>query len=192
MLLDHHAVVGVAQLMGQGDDVAERAVIVGQHAALADRGDVGAEGAAHLAGVGIEVDPRLIEGPLHHVGHIRREGAEMADQIRLGVLDGVGRGVFAHGREQIPPFQAAFIAQKLCLGAQILPEHRQIFLNGSDHRLERGALHPALAQGHIQRRAALAQLALGGDLLLEGVERKADAVFDLVIATAESGSFCPR
>ena len=52
---------------GQGDDVAEGTIEIGEDAALPGAGYAAVEGTAHLAIAGIEVDPRLVTGPLHHV-----------------------------------------------------------------------------------------------------------------------------
>ena len=90
-------VEGVAQLVGQGDDVAEGTVEIGEDAALSGAGHAAVEGAAHLAIAGIEVNPRLVKGPLHHVVQLAVEAAEDVQQIVLGVLGGVLLVALAHG-----------------------------------------------------------------------------------------------
>ena len=68
MIPDALVVEGVAQLMGQSHHIAELAVKIGEDAALPQGLHPGAEGAAHLAVSGVEVDPGVVKGPGHHVG----------------------------------------------------------------------------------------------------------------------------
>ena len=61
VILDAFVVPCVTQLVSQGDHIAERAVVVGEDAALSDGFHTGAESTAGLAFPGEEVNPLLIE-----------------------------------------------------------------------------------------------------------------------------------
>ena len=172
----------MAQLMGQRHNITEGAVEVGEHPALPSAGDTAVKGAAHLAVAGIEVDPRLVEGTLHHVVKLAVEATEDAQQIVLGILCGVLLVALAHGGEQLVPRQAVLVAQRLALGPQILPELGQILIHGPQQGIQRLPLHAALIQGLIQRGGIAPDLALVDDLQLDAVEGIGHGVLDLVIA----------
>ena len=172
----------MAQLVGQGDDVAEGAVEIGEDAALSGAGHAAVEGTAHLAVTGIEVDPRLVKGTLHHVVQLAVEAAEDVQQIVLGVLGGVLLVALAHGGEQLVPGQTVFIAQGLGLGPQILPELGHILVHGAQQGLQGLPLHAALVQGLVQGGSVAPDLALVDDLQLDAVEGEGHGVLDLVIA----------
>ena len=123
----------VSQLVGKGHDIAESAVEIGQNAALADALHPGAERAAGLSVPGIEVDPFLVKGARHHVRQLGIKSGEQLHQNPLGVFRGVPRSRFAHGREQIVPWQAVFVAQRLSLGAEVLPEFGHVFFHRPQH-----------------------------------------------------------
>ena len=175
-------VEGVAQLMGQGHDVAEGAVKVGEHPALLSAGHAAVKGAAHLAVTGIEVDPCLVKGPLHHVVQLAVEAAEDIQQIILGVLGGILFVALAHGGEQLVPGQAVLVAQRLALGPQILPELRHVFVHGPQQGVQGFPLHAALVQGLVQGGGIAPDLALVDDLHLDAVQGEGYGILDLVIA----------
>ena len=80
-------VVGVAQLVGDGEDLVERAVEVDQDAGLLDERQVGAEGPAALAGAGLGVDPALLERAARQPGQVIRERGKLFDDEALGLLE---------------------------------------------------------------------------------------------------------
>ena len=106
-------VPGVAQLMGQGAHVGEGAGEVGQHAALIQGVQLGAESAAALAVPGIHVDPAVFKGMVDEGRHVGGELAHFGQQLFPGFLDGMGLGGIAlggDGREQIIEGQAVLVA----------------------------------------------------------------------------------
>ena len=178
---DALVVESVSQLVGKGHDIAESAVEIGQNAALADALHPGAERAAGLSVPGIEVDPFLVKGARHHVRQLGIEGGEQLHQNPFGVLRGVPRSRFAHGREQIVPWQAVFVAQRLSLGAEVLPEFRHVFFHRPQHGVQGLPLHVGLFQRPVKGRRIATELAVRNGLQLDGVQGEGHGVPDPVV-----------
>ena len=182
MIVDALVVEGVAQLMGQGDDVAEETVEICQDAALAQALHCGAEGTAGLAGAGVEVDPRLVEGPGDHVRQLRVEAAEELHQVVPGLLGGVLAGHGAHGGKEVVPGQTVLVAQSLALGLQVLPELGQILVHGTQHGVQSFPAHEGLLQGLVQGTLVAAQLAGVQGLQLDGVQGVGHGIGNAAVA----------
>ena len=173
---------GVSQLMGEGHDAAEGAVEIGQDAALADARHPGAEGAAGFPVPGIEVDPAFVKGARHHVRQFLIEGRKQLHQNPLGVLRGILRRGFAHGREQVVPGQAILMPQRLSLGAEVLPEFGHVFLHRPQHGVQGLPLHVGLLQRPVKGGPVAPELAVRDGFQLDGVQGKGHGILDPVVA----------
>ena len=166
---DALVVEGVSQLMGEGHDATEGAVEIGQDAALADALHPGAEGTAGFSVPGIEIDPAFVKGARHHVRQFLIEGRKQLHQNPLGVLRGILRRGFAHGREQVVPGQAVFMSQRLSLGAEVLPEFGHVFLHRPQHGVQGLPLHVGLLQRPVKGGPVAPELAVRDGFQLDGV-----------------------
>ena len=182
MVFNPVAVIGVTQLVCQRDNVAERTVKVGQHAALLQHRQVAAESTADLALAREEVDPLLVEGTLDDPGDILGEWREVLDQIRFRFIGSEGAGAFAHQGEQFVKRQAVGVAEQLCFMPQISVEARQRFVNRREHCVQRFLPHAGIEQRHVQDGIEVTQLADGVRFAFDRIQREADGVLDFIIS----------
>ena len=164
---------GMPELVCDRVDRAQRAIEVGEHAALTLVGEVPAEGAAALSRARIEVDPALVEGSPDKLAEFGREASQVLDQVRARRLDGKrGRiGRLAHDRgEEIPPWKAVFVPENLRFALEVGLKRRQMLRHDLPQHIERLASHPRLEERHIERGREPAHLRLQDDLLFDAVK----------------------
>ena len=175
-------VEGVAQLVGQGNHVPHLAVKIGQDAAFADGIHPGAEGAAGLAVSGEEIDPAALEGLGDHLGFVAVKPGEQVHQIVPGLLGGKGPGGLAHGGKEVVPGKTVFVAQKLTLDLQVLPELGQVFVHGFQHGIQGLPAQVRPLQGHGQGGVVAPELGHGDGFQLQGIEGEGHRVLDGLVA----------
>ena len=172
----------MTELMCQRDDIAERAVEVGQHAALPDRRNAHIKRTADLALTREEVDAAFLKGSLDHIMHFRIKAREDFEQIVLCFLDSILLVQSAHRCKQIPPRKTALMTECLCLCTEVFAECGHIIDHRAEEGIERFALHAGCLECLVQRRFIAAHIAIGQHLLLDGIEGECNGILDLVIA----------
>ena len=160
----------MSQLVGNGHHSVQITLKVGQHPALLLIGEIPAEGAAALPRPGIEVDPVLPEGPVHHLAQIGGEGAQQLHQVGPRPLGVEALPALPQAGAQLVPGKALFIAEHPGLPAEIGVEFGEGVLHRAPQRLEGFRLHAALGHGHGHHVAVAPQLGHQVHVLLDAVE----------------------
>ena len=144
-------VEGMAELMREGDNIAECTVEIGEYAALVVAGKTCAECAADLAFTGIEINPCFIKGTLDHVCKLLIEAAEGIEKVALSVFGRVLFGAsLGEGCEHVIPGHAVLMSESFGFDTQILAEYGHVFVHGFKKRIEGLPLHPCPVQRFIQ------------------------------------------
>ena len=181
---------GVADLVGEGEHVAEGVVVGHVDAGLAGQQRSGAEGAGPLAGAGRVIDPSAIadlseELPQARVG--RREGA--GDEVPAffpGELPLVGQG---QRRPQIVPGHALG-AHELRLESEDPARQFDLLGDGREHGVEGPGRNGGLEEGDIEEVVDAAVPVEGQARPRDGVERGGGDVLHALpgpVASLEGG-----
>ena len=171
----------VAQFVRESDDISERPVEVGQHAALLRAGHAAVERAAHFAFAREEIDPVLLKRALDHVVQIRVEVAENVQQVFFGLFHRVFAVQRAQRREHVAPGQSVAVSQRAAFRLEVFTEFGHVVVHGGDQRVQRLAAHAGIVQRLVEGRRESAQAAFVQHLQLDAVQGKRGGLLDLRI-----------
>ena len=180
--VDAAVVEGMAQLMGQRTDRCQISAEIGQDPAAAHAANTGAESAVPFAAAGVKIDPGLSESSIHHLRHFPVKSTEDLQQHIPCLFCGIGTACLAHRCQQVIPGQTALVTQQLCLRLQVLPEFRQIAVDGCEHGIQCLTGHICIFQTVFQRRRVAAELTLGNRLQLDGIQRMGNGILDILVS----------